>query len=82
MAVGLLQERADVAEAPRVTVAGLSVQVRPPGDEVWERLTTPAKLLMLVTVIVDEPVAPVPMLTVVGLAEMLKSWTTKATVAV
>ena len=80
--VGLLQDSVDVAEAPRTTLAGVSEVLRPGGVEVAARLTVPAKLLILVNVIVEVPVTPVPMLTVVGLAEMLKSCTTKATVAV
>ncbi len=80
-AVRLLHDSVDVAEAPRVTLVGLREQLRPLGDEVWVRLTIPAKLLILVTVMVEVPVTPRPTVTVVGLSEMLKSWTTNVVVA-
>ena len=44
------------------------------------RLTTPAKPLRPVMVIVDVPALPGVTLTVVGLAAIVKSWTTKVTV--
>ncbi len=44
------------------------------------RLTTPAKPFTAVTVIVEVPAALTLMVTVVGLAAIVKSWTTNVTV--
>jgi len=44
------------------------------------RLTTPAKPFTAVTVIVEVPAVPALTVTLVGLAAMVKSWTTKVTV--
>ena len=44
------------------------------------RLTTPAKPLSPVTVIVEVPAEPANTVTLVGLAAMVKSWTTNVTV--
>jgi hypothetical protein len=44
------------------------------------RLTTPANPFSPVTVIVEVPALPTLTLTVVGLAAIVKSWTTKVTV--
>ncbi len=44
------------------------------------RLTTPAKPLIAVTVIADVPADPALTVTDVGLAAIVKSWTTKVTV--
>jgi hypothetical protein len=45
------------------------------------RLTTPANPLMAVTVIVEVAADPTLTVTLVGLAVIVKSWTTKVTVA-
>ena len=45
------------------------------------KLTTPANPLIPVTVIVEVPADPALTVTVVGLAAIVKSWTTKVTVA-
>jgi len=44
------------------------------------KLTTPAKPLTAVIVIVDVPAVPAFTVTVVGVAVMVKSWTTNVTV--
>ena len=64
-----------------VTLAGLRLQARPAGETVEARLTTPAKPLTGAIVMVDVPVAPALMVTLVRLAEIVKSWTVKVTVA-
>jgi len=64
----------DVWAAPRVTELGVSVQVRPvAGDTAEDSVTTPVKPLIGATVIVDVPAAPARMVTLVGLAEIVKS---------
>jgi hypothetical protein len=45
-----------------------------------DRLTTPAKPFRPVTVIVEVPAVPAFTVTEVGLADIVKSWTTKVTV--
>ena len=45
------------------------------------RLMTPANPLIPVTVIVEVPAVPALTVTLAGLAAMVKSWTTKVTVA-
>lgn len=78
----LVQDRADVCDAPSVILFGVRVQVNPDGlvDDV--RVTVPVKPLTGATVIVE--VAAVPTLTVVlvGVAETVKSVTTTVTAAV
>ncbi len=49
-----------------IPVVGLMLEVR---------LTTPLKPLRAVTVMVEVPATPALTVTVVGLAEMVKSWT-------
>jgi hypothetical protein len=60
--------------------------VRLVGETVHEvllvaRLTTPARPFSAATVIVDAPGEPALTVTLVGLADMAKSWTTYVTVA-
>ncbi len=63
------------------TLAGLSVQVNPAtGADVRE--IVPAKPFTALTVMVEEPDAPVLTGTVVGFAAIVKSWVVKVTVAV
>ena len=64
-----------VPEAPSTTLVGVKVHVRPAGETAEVRLTVPAKPLTLATVIVDVPDAPATMVTLVGLAVTVKSWT-------
>lgn len=72
-----------MAEAPRVMLARLRLQVSPvAGDTLAARLTVPVNPLTLVTVIVDVPVAPEATVTPVGLALIVKSLTVKVTVDV
>ena len=57
-----------------VTLVGVRVQVKPvAGDTAEVRLTTPVKPFRAVTVIVEVPEAPARIVTVVGLAAMVKS---------
>jgi len=75
-----------VPEFPSVTLVGESVhvvvpEVPPVTVEVNE--TGPVKPFRPVTVIVDVPAGPPPMMpTLVGLAAIVKSWTVYVTVAV
>ena len=74
----------DSAEVPDpVTLVGLRVQTRPvDGDTGAVRLTTPAKPLTAVTVIVEVAVPATLIAAEVGFALIAKSCTTKVTVAV
>jgi hypothetical protein len=64
-----------------VTLVGVSVQVSPVVGLMLEaRLTTPLKPWSAVIVMVEVP-APVFIVTVVGLAATVKSWTVSDTVA-
>jgi len=59
-----------------VTLVGVRVQVRPvAGETVAESETTPANPWRPVTVIVEVPEAPARIVTLVGLAAIVKSWT-------
>jgi hypothetical protein len=76
-----VHDRVEVPEP--VTLVGVRVQDRPvAGETAAVRLTTPANPLTAVTVIVEVPAVPTVVVTVVGLAAIVKSWTTKDTVAV
>ena len=71
----------DVVPDP-VTLAGFRVQVRPvAGDTVAVRPTTPAKPFTAVMVIVEVAVPATLIDAEVGLALIVKSWTTNVTVA-
>jgi hypothetical protein len=61
-----------------VTLVGLRVAVRPE-DGLAVRVTVPLNPLTAAIVIVDVPVAPALIVILVGLAAMVKSWTTKLT---
>jgi hypothetical protein len=78
----LVQDSVEVWEAPSTMLVGLRVQVKPAGetDEVSE--TVPVNPLTGATVIVDVAVPPTVVVTLVGLAVTVKSWTTNVTVAV
>ena len=68
------QDRFDVAEAPKVTLAGLREHDSPVEGEIAEaRLTVPVRPPRLVTVIVELAVAPGCTRADVGDAEMVKS---------
>jgi len=59
-----------------VTLVGVRVQAIPVvGLMLDVKLTIPLKPLRPVTVIVEVPATPALTVTVVGLAEMVKSWT-------
>jgi hypothetical protein len=75
-----LQESADVPDP--VTLFGVVVQVNPVAGLILEdRLTTPPKPWSAVIVTVEVAAVPAFTVTVVGLAEIVKSWTANATVA-
>lgn len=75
-----VQDRVEVPEP--VTLAGVSVHDRPvAGETAAVRLTTPANPLTAVTVIVEVAAVPTVVVTEVGLAATVKSWTMKLTVA-
>jgi hypothetical protein len=73
----------DSVEVPEpVTLVGVRVHVRPvAGDMLAVSETTPLKPFRAVMVIVEVPGAPPRIVTVVGLAAIVKSWTVKVTVA-
>ena len=59
-----------------ITLVGVRVQVSPVVGLVFDvKLTIPLKPLREVMVMVEVPATPVLTVTVVGLAEMVKSWT-------
>jgi len=58
-----------------VTLVGVRVQAIPVVGLMLVKLTIPLKPLRPVTVIVEVPATPALTVTVVGLAEMVKSWT-------
>lgn len=71
--VGTLTVRVEVE--PAVTDDGVSVAVGPAGETVAARLTIPAKLAMLLTLIVEDTDVPCAVVKLDGLAETLKSGT-------
>jgi hypothetical protein len=66
----------DSVEVPDpVVLVGVSVQDRPTAGLIFEvRLTTPLKPWSAVTVTVEVPAVPAFTATVVGLADIVKSW--------
>jgi hypothetical protein len=65
-----------------VTLFGVVVQVNPVAGLILEdRLTTPPKPWSAVIVTVEVAAVPAFTVTVVGLAEIVKSWTVNVTVA-
>jgi hypothetical protein len=62
------QDSAEVCAAPRTTLVGLRVHVRPAGETAEASATVPVKPFTGVTVIVEVAVAPASALTLVGLA--------------
>ena len=73
------QERVELPEPP-VTLVGLKVQVRPAGEIVEVKATVPVKPPTGAIVIVEVAVAPARALTLVGLAVIVKSCCTAATI--
>lgn len=57
------------------TEDGVRVHVRPVGETAVAKATVPAKPSRLAMVIVEVPLALVRVVTLVGVAEMVKSWT-------
>ncbi len=66
-----LQDRVEVPDP--VTLVGLRLQARPAGETVTDRLTVPENPFTGVMVMVEVPVAPALMVTLVGLSVMVKS---------
>jgi hypothetical protein len=67
-----LQDKVEVPEP--VTLVGVRVHVKPvAGDTDAVKLTTPLKPWSAVTVIVEAPEAPARIVTLVGLAAIVKS---------
>ncbi len=67
---------------PRMMLVGVRVHARPwRGDIVEVRLTVPVKPSKADTTIVDVPVLPALAVTLVGSAEVAKSWTVYTTAA-
>ena len=61
---------------------GVRVQVNPAGDTELASATVPVNPLTGATVIVEEAAVPTVVVTAVGLAATVKSWTVNVTVAV
>src|SRR6266567_5643578 len=81
--VELVHERVEVCAAPKTTLVGLCVQLRPvDGETVTVSATVPVNPLTGETVIVEVPVPPTGIVTDVGLAVTVKSLTVTVTVAV
>lgn len=78
-----VQERVELAEFPRITLLGLRVQERPVEGEMLVVNATDCSTSPFsdVTAIVEFPLVPETIVSVVGLAETPKSWTVKITVA-
>jgi len=71
-----------VPEVPRVAPVGDRVQAKPvEGETVSVRATVPAKLWTDVTVILEVPEIPARSVTLVGLADTVKSWTVYVRIA-
>ena len=80
-AVGELHESVEVWEAPNVILLGVKVQVRLP-VVATVRVTVPVKPWTGATVIVEVAATLMGVLTAVGLAVTVKSFTVTVTVAV
>ena len=78
---GPLQESVEVCDNPSTILVGLRVQLRPAGETVEVRATVPVNPLRGATVMVDVPEPPAGKLMLVGLAEIVKSWTVMVTIA-
>ena len=71
----------EVCEAPRMMLDGLRVQARPGGETTDVRVTVPVKPLTGATVMVELAGVPALVVTLLGLAVTVKSWTVKVTIA-
>lgn len=76
------QERVEVWDAPRTILAGVRVQVRPAGETDDVSATVPVNPWTGATVIVEAAAVPEVVVTDVGLAVTVKSFTVTVTVAV
>ena len=81
LATLLMQDNADVWDAPRTMLVGVRVHVSPAGLTEEVRATVPVNPLSGATVIVDVAATPTLTLAVVGLADTEKSVTATVTVA-
>jgi len=75
------QDSVDVWEAPSMMLVGLRVQVRPAGETVKVSVTVPVNPWSGATLIVEVPLDPALIATLVGLAVTLKSLIVYVTVA-
>ncbi len=77
-----MHDSVEIWDAPRVTLVGVSVHVRPvEGEDDEARLAVPVKLLTGAIVIVEVAGLPALALAEVGLAERVKSWRVTVMVA-
>ncbi len=76
-----MQERLLFPDTIGLTAVWDRVQERPSGLAVSVRVTTSAKPLTPLTMMVEDPLSPVLIPTAVGLALMTKSWTAIVTKA-
>ena len=74
VAVVPVHESVDVWDAPRTMLVALRVHVNPAGVTAEVRVTVPVKPFTGATVIVEVPVAPERIVTLVGLAVTEKSF--------
>ena len=66
-----MQDRAEFCEAPRTTLVGVRVQVRPAGETVEINATVPVNPFTGATVILEAAAVPASAVTLVGLAVTL-----------
>jgi len=81
-AVAEEHDSAEVWEAPKTMLLGVRVHVKPAGDTELASATVPVNPLTGATVIVEDAAVLTVVVTAVGLAATVKSWTAKVTVAV
>jgi len=67
------QESVEVWVAPRTTLAGVRVQVKPAGETELVRTTLPVNPLIPATVMVEVAAAPAFVVTAIGAAVIVKS---------
>ena len=76
------QDRAEVWLAPRTILAGVRVQVKPAGETAEVSATVPVKPFTGATVTVEVAAVPAVVVTLLGLAATVKSFTVYVTVVV
>ena len=72
--------RVEVCEAPRMMLDGLRMQTRPGGETTDVRVTVPVNPLTGATVMAELAGEPALVVTLLGLAVTVKSWTVNVTV--